>query len=375
MSIYYNLEKRATQLEMLDRALLNRPYPDDGLTVACMPGEEGWDTDYFSMEIHNRYRPIKKIIAIECDPVVANKIREHTKNNPKVEVYEGTVNEFLRTTNEKIDILYLDYYASFTYTIYQDMMMVFKRNLLNPRARVIVAFQSARESGNNQIMQQDLYESAISYLGAEGIDYKMHSRRCMAFNGLLLQHRYMSMNFENPSYHSIDPPKYYQYQGNTPMVTCCFAYNGSYSEPLPAPAPTIGKENPKKNVGTHYDKWLLRNHYAVEKLVVKSTQKIRSMMGDEYIDKCYIQKIKNYYEKNKTIHGSKKVLGRHVGGYTLLIKKAGFDPRTKQPLKLKELAPAPKRDTLIGCFQFTKHAGTYSSIARKDGNRMLTKIK
>jgi hypothetical protein len=184
--MYTSPTKRSLQRDLLRRIIhYGEGLRLDSLTVACLPGETAWDIDYFL-----QYKKVSYIIGIERDEEVAKRLEERFADEPRVEIFLGTVSEFLMNTDYKLNFLYLDYCASFGLSVIQDIDILLRKQLLTKSGRCLVSFFNAREGVTSQIAQRRLFEDLDDHYpcGESWETMELDRRRCVAFNALL--HRY-----------------------------------------------------------------------------------------------------------------------------------------------------------------------------------------
>lgn len=258
----HNEAKRQLQRETLYKILSN-PHRVKPYVAVCMPGRKCWDIDYLSKfdyrETSDCCVGVQKIIAIEKDPEIAEIIKEHCKDNDLVEVVCMTTSEFFNTYDGVVDLVYLDYYSSFTPSIMQDLEIIFDRGICEEKGKIVVNFFGAREPKTNQIRQQRLFKYLTLMLGVEDEtweDTDEDRRRCVAFNGFL--HKLTTnMTLQGGSFPSISAPFWRKYKNlaGYSMLTASFTFKGYRGQKTYFQ----GRNNP--------DQWLVRGDWHIREKV------------------------------------------------------------------------------------------------------------
>jgi hypothetical protein len=319
MALPVNPSKRSLQRFLFGR-ILRHPHETGPITVACMPGESCWDIQFFL-----QYDRVQRIIAIERDPEVAAVIREKVGDDDRVEVFEGSTTKFLGTTSERFDLLYLDYYSNLNLSVMTDLRLVFRRCLLNEKAKCVVTFLGARESESDQAAQQALFEDLDAYhpTGEAWDTIEAHRRRCLAFTGLVAQYRWTPVRAAKPGdriYAATCAPKWFSYPTAETGVSMLVGYF------------TLRKyHSPNPGVGTiHYspDNWLLRGKNVIQRWERKNFSGMAMVEGPGFVREVWKRRILDFYEKNHYTPGVKEIGRGYIRDWTALVREAGLCPRS-----------------------------------------------
>ena len=111
----------------------------EDLRVVCLPGEEAWEIKevYAPLKV-----PIQNIVGIERDD---NKSKKLIKNHKGIDQFTGTDVEFFEKTNEKFDIISLDYEGQLNEGVERSLRLIAGRQLLNPKGLMLTNFFGSRE--------------------------------------------------------------------------------------------------------------------------------------------------------------------------------------------------------------------------------------
>jgi len=183
--------KRSLQRKMLYEIFRNPlTKAASPLSVACLPGKTGWDLEYFA-----KREEVGKLVGIERDPDLVRMLRKRKWGRP-VEIFEGTVTEYLRQLASPLHLLYLDYCSNFGHSMMQDIDIILRERVLHPGGKCIVAFLNSRESADVRVAQQRLFEEADGVLpsGEHWDALDPDRQRCAAFNALLCRYRARSVH-------------------------------------------------------------------------------------------------------------------------------------------------------------------------------------
>ena len=228
----HNEAKRQLQRSTLYKIIAN-PHRVKPYVAVCMPGRKCWDIDYLSKFDYRQTTEccvgVQKIIAIEKDPEIAQIIKEHCKDNDLVEVFCMTTTEFFNTYEGVVDLIYLDYYSSFTPSVMQDLEIIFDRGVCEDMGKVVVNFFGAREPKTNQIRQQRLFNYLTLMLGLEDEHWsetEEDRRRCIAFNGFLYKLT-TTRTLKDGKFPSVSAPLWQKYKNlaGYSMLTASFTSN------------------------------------------------------------------------------------------------------------------------------------------------------
>lgn len=319
-----NPTKRSLQLRLLGRIKGKgfRSYP---LTVVCLPGRSAWDIDYFL-----QWDKVERIIGIERETEVVEALRQRYSANPEVELYEGSVSEYLLSAvPQSVDLAYLDYCSAFGLSVIQDIELLLERRVLSEGGRCVVGFFNAREQASHRVAQRRLFEELDSDYpsGEEWDTITPDRRRCVAFNALL--HRYRR-----------EPLGYRQSGGDGKRVGAS-AVNSWWRYPslggsMLTGSFTIHSYGPRaySNVSRAPDKWYVRGKYSIQE--ANLPQSLASLgrsalgRGRDIVGDILRYELLQYYE----IHGyspSFAVLrpdscGKHRGVWSDFVRGVGLCP-------------------------------------------------
>lgn len=265
----HNEAKRQLQRETLYK-IMGNPHRVKPYVAVCMPGRRCWDIDYLSKYDYRDTTDccvgVQKIIAIEKDPEIAELIKEHCKDNDLVEVFCMTTTEFFNTYEGVVDLIYLDYYSSFTPSVMQDLEIILDRGVCEEKGKVVVNLFGAREPKTNQIRQQRLFKYLTLMLDVEDEtwdDAEVERRRCVAFNGFLYKLTTIR-TLNNGFYPSISIPFWRMYKNLSgySMLTVSFTFKGYRKKKTYYQ----GRKSP--------DQWLVRGGWHIREKVKPTRFKI-----------------------------------------------------------------------------------------------------
>jgi hypothetical protein len=269
--------KRSLQLHILGRYLRNIKRFKNEITMLCLPGQSGWDIEYaLSHDI------VSKVVGIERDKDIYAKLRDRYEENSRVEVINDSTSRYLKDTDRRFDLIYLDYCSPFSGMIRVDLETIFSRQIIgtdkdmpspnNPKVgKLMIAFLASRESPSDQVMQENFYSNIFEAAGVEEepihtVDRSRFLR--LSFNGFLARMRRVNQSArrnvisgvrscENRQFVNTEAPTWYAYDSlNAPMLTADITFRGySYKA---------------STYRLNRDCWLLRGKYRdVTKVAVK----------------------------------------------------------------------------------------------------------
>ena len=180
-----NNDKRSVQLKSLAMAL--RRFDHQGgedARVLCMPGKSCWDIEYFKSK-----DLVSEIVAIEKDEKTFELIK---RKHGDVEVHHSSTSSFFSSYKGKsFDIIYLDYYSCFTYSVEQDLLLIFENKIVSDDGTVIVNFFAGREPEHEQIRFKRHFDNLMRIMDQE-LDWESlegNLKRVNAFNGFIVKYR------------------------------------------------------------------------------------------------------------------------------------------------------------------------------------------
>jgi hypothetical protein len=148
----YDFDTKKRYREELQRFILQSfPYLSDSnphrrrktkdFKVLCLPGHEGLEIPiYKSLGI-----PARNIHCVERDPDVAHAFKQ-TTNARGVELYEGTLDAFLRETPHKYDVINFDLQGIFNIEAQKLLVLLYHRNLLKDETIIGTNFLGKRDN-------------------------------------------------------------------------------------------------------------------------------------------------------------------------------------------------------------------------------------
>ena len=180
-----NNDKRSVQFKSLAMAL--RRFDDQGgkeARVLCMPGKSCWDIEYFKSK-----DLVSEIVAIEKDEKTFELIKS---KHGDVEVHHSSTSSFFSSYKGKsFDIIYLDYYSCFTYSVEQDLLLIFENKIVSDKGTVVVNFFAGREPEHEQIRFKRHFDNLMRIMDQE-LDWDSlegNLKRVNAFNGFIVKYR------------------------------------------------------------------------------------------------------------------------------------------------------------------------------------------
>lgn len=224
-----NLSKRSVQRKSLSEALLRLDYQGKSdARVLCMPGKSCWDIDYFKSK-----SLVSEIVALEKDSATVEVIKE---KHGDVEVHHATTASFFSGyKGESFDIIYLDYYSCFTYSVEQDLLLILENKIVSDMGSVVINFFGGREPETDQIRFKRHFNNLMRLMDQDvGWDsLSGNLKRVNAFNGFLLKYRRLplfpykenKLKKRKPEYCLCTRPIWYSYKtlsGKNDMLTGVF---------------------------------------------------------------------------------------------------------------------------------------------------------
>jgi hypothetical protein len=360
-----NISKRSLQKKVFYR-IMNHPHRTEPYVFVCLPGKKCWEIEYlwrFNCKTYKGIGPgIKKIIALEKDVETFEMIKQKYKDSDFVEVINTTTTEFLYTYQNKVDLIYFDYYSNFNGKVKQDIEIMFERKILNEKGKFIINFLGARESISDQILHQRLFKELME-LGEFDLqweDINEDQKRCIAFNGLIARYRAKSTtnktyDTNNANYVNTTAPIWFRYRTHTghSMLTGYFTLN-AYKSRQSRQAVKRAKQ-----VWTVSEQWGITDW-------TKEVSKSRDRKDYRIL---VIDQVKKFYEEN---HYTPSCIDLGRSAITYLkeaIKLLELLPRTHRTVDdiKKEIDRIYQRDKVIHYYNICK-----AKIATKNHDTVMT---
>jgi hypothetical protein len=334
-----NPTKRSLQFRLLNRLLDKRSSLRPPLTVACMPGKNGWDIDFFLA------RPeVLRIYAIERDEVIADHLRKKVEDEERVVIFTGSVAEFLLTLEPgELDLIYLDYCSSFGFYAMQDIRILLQRRILQEGGKCLVGFFGSRERPAVRIAHSLLFEEAESLQpsGENWQDIKPDRQRCIAFNALLFQQRrrsiYPRTKGQTPSYILVPPVcQWYRYPTVGGSMLVGFFTVRKYGR--------RGHDKLRSD-----DKLYVRGRFAIKnegkRTNLASLSGSSKALNRDLLKDTKKQRILSYYME----HGQPPTAKSGEGGWLELVRELGLCPNTQATIEdiKNELCRINQREGVI----------------------------
>lgn len=186
-----NPSKRMSQRRFLSPMARNLMRYTNELTILCLPGIKGWDISYL-LSLHKKGKiNIKKIIGIERNLDVYTVLTNKFKNQIEcgvIEINNVSTTEYINSTNENFDIIYLDYFSNWNSLLKLDIELIIKRKLIKSGGKLAITFYGSRESTHDSIRNDmDFNESTkIVYTEKFDLSEDQDSRRCQWVNSFYI---------------------------------------------------------------------------------------------------------------------------------------------------------------------------------------------
>lgn len=330
-----NISKRKLQTIVLHRASQNLSRYVKNQRVLCLPGQSGWDLDYFRVNKH-----VVEIVGLEEDKEIYGKLCKRYKNVGKIDLQNLKTSEFLVSTDKKFDIIYLDYFSNLNTTVRFDIETILERQALNKWGKCIVNFYGARETITDQYVNEKLYKDAclffnqpMKHLG------NPEMLRCAAFNALVIQcRRKYKLRCSSVAW-----KKYLTQNNNAHMYTGWFSIN------------SYGSRSDSSAVRVSPDNWFLTGEYGSIPLVraknfagVMGALARRGLTGQAR--KHWMAKIQKFYNEHHYTPHPKEIgttkLAHSGGKWAGYIRELGLCPRIKATEKelIEEIRRIELRD-------------------------------
>jgi hypothetical protein len=247
-----NPHKRQAQRQLLGPLLKATRKEGRELRVLCMPGSSAWDFDYFLAS-----GAVAHIVGIERDEVIAEDLRRRYPQE-NVEVVNTSVVEFLMETDQRFDLIYLDYCCPFGLSEAQDLEILMERRLLYDRGHCALAYHNAREGAAVGVLHTRMLQELERFLVLG--EMSSDQVRCAAVNGLIARNRRCA-RFSSGDYYIFYPVKqWYRYSTrNGSMLTGMLRY----AEPSYCP------KTAREMVS---DRWAVQGHCAIRDVRVDTWQ-------------------------------------------------------------------------------------------------------
>lgn len=309
--------KRAVQRAVLG-SILRHPHDRSQLTVACLPSETCWDIDFFL-----GFARVERIIAIERDPQVAERIRAKRGANPRVEIFQGTTSEFL-DTGRPVGLVYFDYCSALSAAVFVDVRLMLRRRVLRPGSKCVLTFLAAREMGGDQAAQRLAFEDLDARVpsGETWETMDPDRRRCVALNSFLAGFRAtpvrpLPQGHPERLFATTTAPLWRRYYGQhgLAMLTCRFSLN------------TYGRRGGVEAVGKATDAWYVRGTWGLRDISRRSLSGIARTEGRAVAEAFYEREIMAFYREHGYAPTSKEIGRANVRGWTALLRRLGLCPR------------------------------------------------
>jgi|TARA_Y100000310_G_scaffold322523_1_gene381653 hypothetical protein len=281
-----------------------------------MPGVTCWDIDYFLS-----FEQTGEVVALESDPATAAVIRVRAAGLPVV-VHEQSTTEFLSTTDDRFDVVYLDYFANFNQQVEIDVQILMRRRLIRRRGAYAVSFYGARESIVTQARHRMLFED-LDTLRPSNESWGGMSRnrqRCVAFNSLIARLRFCSLFVSEPSsanraFVTTTVPKWSSYAtSNCDMLLGCFSVTG-YS-----------KHPDRRKVFRSMDGWYVRGRFGIRRWTVSTATGFSLMQGGAAMDAVWGARVARFYRRNHYTPARVEI-GAHIRNWQAIVRGVGLCPR------------------------------------------------
>lgn len=336
-----NPSKRHIQSKVLGRSFRNMSRYKKEIRVLCLPGISGWDIEL----IRGFSGPKKTFVGLEDDSKTFNTINQNYSNAEDVRILNIKTSDFLATTDEKFDLIYLDYFSNLSNTVRFDVETIFSRSILNPRGHLIVNIYGARENVTDFHVNTSLYKriySARKWPVEESDD--MELLRCRAFGALIIDCIY---NYKI----NVKCPKWLKYRSGTAFFYTAWL---SYSGPTSKAGAAVTK-TPKV--------WCLPNTFKVQEITTKGMSGLAlslSKRGMKNVSRNHYKALAlKFYDENHRSPSSIEVTGKkgRINDWNTLLREVGLCPITKATDEdlLKELKRIEARDGFVS-FQGLKKA-------------------
>lgn len=333
--VFKNPCKRHIQRKLLGRAIRNLCRYRKSLTVVCLPGESAWDIKYFL-----GFKDVAKIIAIESDDIVFNKLKVKFNGFDRVKLVNKTTTEFFYNSEENsFDIVYLDYFSNFSSSVKFDLRLLFERSLLREKGKVCIGFYGARES------KSSFYENFYYCKKfCERFDQRPPNKenldliRPLSFNAFIWSLRATSRaRITSPAWFRYETKKCWMYVG-------LFSYNGE----------TKRRGSVHCAIKYSLSRWFNLKPREVRKSVfVAGNIKKFHPNGRRDLYKHYIIKFYEKYHRSPQKWEVSKFSGytlpKNINGFTELVRSCGLCPRinaTKTEL-IQEIRRIYKRERYV----------------------------
>lgn len=308
LDIVMNPSKRKLHVKMLHQViwrLENQVFPNRKLNVLCMPGISGWDIEFFKRREH-----VGKIVAVEENEEVYLALKERY---PDLEIHNTQTSEYLRHTNLKFDIIFLDYFATFSSVVKFDVATVYKRKLINDSGYLLINIYGARDPVHEFYNNVDLANEILEYHNLPLVAIDDSERiRCLAFNSLIFslcrEHGY-----------GFGCPGWRKYKSNSAyMYTACMTFKGEVSY----------RQIKRLRAHTPRNDWFVQ-------FKIPETTSVIAMPMDGMLDSMFERKkamVVSFYKKNNRIPFTSEIvqLRRGIKSYPELVRSIGLCPIKNQ---------------------------------------------
>lgn len=312
-----NAAKRKMQHRLFGEILSSRRgrHPDKELKILCLPGEDAWDIDYFTSWDH-----VSKVVGLEADKTVAEKLKSRYHGNPRVEIHHAWTTEYLYNTTEQFNVVYLDYYSNLGISTFYDMELALYRKRIRPAGKLVVSFFAAREPPPD-IVAQLRYCEAFHRRHNEPWDPKTDPdrRRMLAVNGFLAELRHRRLDPMNEGFHV------------NPWVPNWWSYATATAKMITAEIGIPGYVNYRRSHLTERNRrrWFIRSEfYPIKHFEWTGSRPITSSRGRTITYReVWVKRIKQFYAKYDHTPVSRELADVFVLDFNSMVREAGFCPR------------------------------------------------
>lgn len=321
---------------VLGRATRNLSRYVKDQNILCFPGIEAWDFEFFK---HQKY--VKSITGLEDNTEIFNKVKKQYLKESNINLLNIKSSEFLATTDQNFDVIYLDYFSNLNNVVRFDVETILERKILNKYGKLIINLYGARESITDQYMNRKIYlDQCLAYNRRPREDTELDRTR--AFNSLIMKCRKIyGVNFCCPSW-----AKYRS--NNAYMYTAWLSCNGYRS------SSTRGRDTGAVRAVPQF--WFMEDRYAKIKEF-----KTNSMAGvgvslarrglKNSIRNHYKALLQKFYKEHGYTPSCLELTGKkgRVPGWTGLIREVGLCPRVyaKEEDLVDEMLRIEKRDGFV----------------------------
>jgi|GEM_PF-6682790 len=205
-----NIHKRKLQTLVLGRAIGNLSRYRKNLNILCLPGEQGWDIEFF-----DTYKAVDEIVCLEEDSLIYNRIAGRYRSKKGVTILNMKTSEFLATTEKKFDVIYIDYFSNLSSVVRFDLEMIFDRRIIRPGGKCVVNLYGSRESLSDKYANIKNYIDACATYGqTPDLNNNQGLFRARCFNAHMINcKRKYRVNCSSPSWLKYRSGKAFMYTG------------------------------------------------------------------------------------------------------------------------------------------------------------------